>query len=47
MSERKETRKEKEWNDSIPDPEEPREDWEETYRDGTAKHECWADEDRE
>ncbi len=42
MSERKTDRKEKDWNDEIPDPEEENpEAYEETYRDGSAKNECW------
>ena len=45
MSELKKREKEQEWNDSIPDPEEePTEDYEETYRDGSAKNECWKEE---
>ena len=46
MSERKTEQKEKEWNDGIPDPEEEEmpEPYEETYRDGSAKNECWAGE---
>ena len=44
MSERSIDKREKEYNDSIPDPEEefPESD-EETYRDGSAKNECWPD----
>lgn len=44
MSERSMDKREKEYNDSIPDPEEeiPEND-EETYRDGSVKNECWAD----
>ena len=46
MSERSAEKKEKEWNDEIPDEEnELPEDYEETYRDGSAKNECW-DSDR-
>ena len=47
MSERKTDRKEKEWTDRIPDPEEEnrQEPYEETYRDGSARNECW-DSDR-
>ncbi len=34
-----------EWTDEIPDPEEERPDpYEETYRDGSARNECWASE---
>lgn len=44
MSERKAEQREKEWNDEIPDPEEEiPEAWEETYRDGSTKNECWGD----
>ena len=46
MSERPKEKKEQEWNDEIPDEEnEMPEDYEETYRDGSAKNECW-DSDR-
>ena len=42
MSERKSDLHEREWNDEIRDPEEEiPEDNEETYRDGSAKNECW------
>ena len=38
-------KKAEEWSDVIPDPEEDRpEPYEETYRDGSARHECWAEE---
>lgn len=44
MSERKTEILEKEYSDGIPDPEgETQEDYEETYRDGSAKNECWSD----
>ena len=44
MSERKTEQREKEWSDRIPDPEEELpEPYEETYRDGSAKNECWPD----
>ena len=44
MSERKTEILEKEYNDAIPDPEEETpEAFEETYRDGSAKNECWKD----
>ena len=44
MSERKADQREKEWDDEIRDEEEERpEPYEPTYRDGSAKHECWAD----
>lgn len=44
MSERSIDKREKEYNDSIPDPEEefPESD-EETYRDGNTKNECWSE----
>ena len=45
MSEWKNDRKEKEWSDDIPDEEDQRPDpYEETYRDGSAKHECSREE---
>lgn len=35
---------EKEWSDGIPDEEDALpEPYEETYRDGSTKNECWAD----
>lgn len=38
----REEKKEAEWSDSIPDPEETLpEPYEETYRDGSVKNECW------
>ena len=45
MSERPDEKQEQEWDDEIPDEEEflP-EPYEETYRDGSAKNECWAEE---
>ena len=44
MSERETDFREKEWADEIPDEEENLpESYEETYRDGSAKDECWAD----
>jgi hypothetical protein len=44
MSERKTDKREKEWSDEIPDEEElPEELYEETYRDGSAKNECWGE----
>ncbi len=34
-----------EWTDDIPDPEDERpEPYEETYRDGSTKNECWSEE---
>ena len=44
MSERKTDRREKEWSDEIRDEEEQRPDpYEETYRDGSAKNECFRE----
>ena len=44
MSEREQDYREKEWSDEIPDEEDSLpEPYEETYRDGSAKNECWAD----
>ena len=44
MSERKIDQLEQEWSDEILDAEnEPPEPYEETYRDGSAKNECWSD----
>ena len=41
MSERKTDRRETEWADEIPDEEESvPEPYEQTWRDGSAKHEC-------
>ena len=48
MSERKTELKAREWADEIPDEEDDRtEPYEETYRDGSAKNECWNDRDRD
>ena len=45
MIDPKEEQKSEEWADSIPDPDEERpEPYEETYRDGSARNECWAGE---
>ena len=45
MSELKKGRREEDWQDAIPDEEEGLpEPYEETYRDGSAKHECWGEE---
>ena len=46
MSERRTEILEKEYSDSIADDEttERPEDNEETYRDGSARHECWGNE---
>ena len=42
MSERNSDQREKEWADEIPDEENERpEPYEGTYRDGSARHECW------
>ena len=35
--------KEQEWTDEIPDEEEQETEYEPTYRDGSAKNECWAE----
>ncbi len=44
MSELKKNQLEKDWSDEIPDDEEERPDpYEETYRDGSMKNECWPD----
>ena len=44
MSEWRKDRREKDWADEIPDEEEDLpEPYEETYRDGSAKNECWND----
>ena len=46
MSESENSRRETEWADEIPDPDEEDsrpEAHEETYRDGSAKHECWGE----
>ena len=44
MSELKRDLKEKEWQDGIPDEEAERpEPYEQTYRDGSARHECWPE----
>lgn len=44
MSEWKIDQREQEWSDEIPNEEnEPAEPYEETYRDGSAKNECWSD----
>lgn len=44
MSERNAERKEKDWTNEIPDEEDSLpEPYEETYRDGSAKNECWGD----
>ena len=44
MSERKTDIQEKEWSDEIPDEEEERpEPYEETYKDESAKNECWPE----
>ncbi len=42
MSERTAEKKEREWNDEIPDEENDLpEEYEATYRDGSARNECW------
>ena len=35
-------KKEREWADEIPDEEEQEPKYEPTYRDGSARNECWA-----
>lgn len=45
MCERSTEKREKTWNDEIPDEEEFQpEPYEKTYRDGSAKNECWSEE---
>ena len=45
MSERPTDKRETEWNDEIPDEEDDLpEPYEESYRDGSAKNECWGPE---
>ena len=40
----KNNKKEEQWADEIPDPEtEMPDEYEETYRDGSAKNECWSE----
>ena len=44
MKDPKTEKKAEQWSDDIPDPEEEQaEPYEETYRDGSAKNECWDD----
>ena len=44
MSERLPEKRERDWNDTIPDEENDLpEPYEETYRDGSAKNECWSE----
>ena len=44
MMDPKTNKKEEQWADEIPDPEtEMPEEYEETYRDGSAKNECWSE----
>ena len=44
MSKRRMDQQETEWADEIPDEEEQQpEPYEETYRDGSAKNECWGE----
>ena len=48
MSARIREQQEKEWADEIPDEEEAQpESYEETYRDGSMKNECWEDRSRD
>lgn len=44
MSELKKIKKEAEWADDIPQEDAPDTTYEKTYRDGSAVHECWAEE---
>ena len=45
MMDPKTEKKAEQWSDDIPDPEEEQaEPYEETYRDDSAKNECWAEE---
>ena len=44
VSERKTDQREKDWTDEIPDEEEQEpSSYEETYRDGSPKNECWKE----
>ena len=44
MSERPSEKRERDWNDDIPDEETNLPDpYEETYRDGSVKNECWGE----
>ena len=44
MMDPKTNKKEEQWADEIPDPEtEMPDEYEETYRDGSAKNECWSE----
>ena len=45
MNDPKNSKKEELWADEIPDPEneQTEAEYEETYRDGSAKNECWDD----
>lgn len=45
MSERPSIKREKDWNDEIPDEEEYQpEPYEKPYKDGSTKNECWSEE---
>ena len=44
MCDPKKDQKEQEWADRIPSQEEQDDAFEKTYRDGSAVHECWAQE---
>lgn len=45
MSERPSIKREKDWNDDIPDEEEYQpEPYEKPYKDGSTKNECWSEE---
>ena len=43
MSEVKKTRKESEWTDDVREDDAPEQEYEKTYRDGSAVNECWAE----
>lgn len=46
MSELNRDQREMEWSDGIPDEEDERpEPYDETYRDGSIKHECWRNDE--
>ncbi len=45
MCERPSIKREKDWNDEIPDEEEYQpEPYEKPYKDGSTKNECWSEE---
>lgn len=41
MNDPKKEQKEQTWADRIPDPEDQPDEYEQTYRDGSAANECW------